>query len=167
MTRQALEVQLAVERTSADALTVEARLRNRGAGHHFPTYMVPKVTLIFSLRNLDSGERRVFQRYVIGWQVNVALTEEQFDNRIPAGDSRRLNYPVKLPTPDAAWAVDLAIEVVPREHYERTFKASLKHADRLPEATLATLRQALREAEATHYSLQSLSRPVPSWPIAN
>lgn len=167
MTRQALDVQLKVQRTAADAVIVEALLHNRGAGHHFPTYMVPKVTLAFSLRNRETAEERVFHRHIIGWQVNVALTEEEFDTRIPAGDMHRLQLPVKLPGADGLWEIAVSIDVAPREHYERTFRQSLKHADRIPALTLATLRQALREAEASRYQLLQLNEIVPSWPIAN
>lgn len=167
MTRQALDIQLRLKRTGANTVNVEVALHNQGVGHHFPTYMVPKVTLIFSLRNKDSGKEHIFHRYVIGWQVNVALTEEQFDTRIPAGETRHLQIPLTLPEADAHWDVELAVEVMPREHYERTFLQSLKYADKLPAKTLNILRQALSEAQATHYRLLQLQEPVPLWNIAN
>jgi len=109
----------------------------------------------------------VFHRYVIGWQVNVALTKEQFDTRIPAGETRHLQIPLTLNELDAHWDIELDVEVKPREHYERTFQQSLKYADTLPVATLTTLRQAIREAQATHYRLLQLQQPVPLWNIAN
>jgi len=167
MTRQALDVQLRIKRTGANTVDVAAVLHNRGAGHHFPTYMVPKIELIFRLHNRDSGKSRVFHRYVIGWQVNVALTEEQFDTRIPAGEIRYLQIPLTLNEVNEHWDIELDVEVSPREHYERTFQQSLKYADTLPAETLETLRQALKEAQATHYRLLQLQQPVPLWNIAN
>jgi hypothetical protein len=167
MTRQALDIQLLVKRTGANAVNVEVALHNIGAGHHFPTYMVPKVELILRLRNRDSAKAYVFHRYVIGWQVNVALTEEQFDTRIPAGETRRLQIPLTLQEADVHWDIELEVKVNPREHYERTFIQSLQYADTLPAATLATLRKALKEAQATRYRLLQLQEPVPLWNIAN
>ncbi len=167
MTRQALDIQLLVKRTGANAVNVEVVLHNIGAGHHFPTYMVPKVELILRLRNRDSAKERIFHRYVIGWQVNVALTEEQFDTRIPAGETRRLQIPLTLQEADVYWDIELAVNVIPREHYERTFIQSLQYVDTLPVATLTTLRKALKEAQATRYRLLQLQESVPLWNIAN
>jgi hypothetical protein len=167
MTRTALDVQLVVKRTAANAASVEARVHNRGAGHLFPTYMVPKVTLVFSLSRRDTGEAHEFYRDVIGWQVNTELTEEQFDTRIAPGDSRVLNLPLTLTEAEAPWEVVLFAEVAPLEHYERTFKQSLTHAAELSAETLAALRQALAEAEASRYRLLELREIVPSAAIAN
>ena len=167
MTRQALDIQMQLKRTGENVVNVEVVLHNLGAGHHFPTYMVPKVELVFNLRNRDSGKKQVFHRYVIGWQVNVALTDEQFDTRIPAGETRNLQIPLTLHESDVNWDVELEVEVIPREHYERTFQQSLKYADTLSATTLATLRKAIKEAQATHYRLLQLQEPVPRWNIAN
>lgn len=167
MTRSAIAVDMVVKRTAARAVVVETTVHNRGAGHYFPSYMVPKVTLVFSLRQRDTGQVREFYRGIIGWQVNTGLTEEQFDTRIPAGKSRQWQIPLTLPEADVPWDIDLAIEVAPREHYERTFRDSLKQAERLPAATLVELRRALAEAEASHYRLLERREPVPERTIAN
>ncbi|MCW9004932.1 MAG: cytochrome c family protein [Gammaproteobacteria bacterium] len=167
MTRRALEVQLQVKRTAAGRAQLEVQLHNRDAGHHFPTYMVPKITLTFTLRKQGASWKRVIHKHIIGWQVNVALTEEEFDQRIPAGETHTLQLPVRLPVADASWIIDVDVDVAPREHYERTFRQSMKHANRIPPATLQSLRQALSEAEATRYRLMQLSQTVPAWVIAN
>lgn len=167
MTRQALAVQFEIKRTAADRAQLEVHLQNRDAGHHLPTYMVPKITLTFVLRKQDDSWKQVIHKHIIGWHVNVALTEEEFDNRIPAGESRTLQLPVKLPIDDSTWVIDIDVDVAPREHYERTFRQSMKHANRIPPATLTSLRQALGEAEATRYHLMQLRKTVPAWSIAN
>jgi hypothetical protein len=168
MTRSAVDVNMVVKRTAANTVNIKTTVHNIGAGHYFPTYMVPKVTLIFSLRQRDTGVVREFYRYVIGWKVNTELTKEQFDTRIPAGESRVLNLPLSLPEADAPWEIDLVINVDPDEHYERTFGKSLKeHADQLPAATLKELRRALSEDRARRYRLLEMHKPVPPEPIAN
>jgi hypothetical protein len=171
MTRQAIDVQLQVNRSGTNIVDIEVIVQNIGAGHHFPTYMVPKIELVFSLRQIDSAEERIIYRHIIGWWVNVALTEEQFDTRIPAGETQRIHFPLVLSDAEAkakaSWEIVLALEVAPREHYERTFRQSLKNADKLPAVTLFILRQALQEAKATRYRLLQLHQPVPLWSIAN
>ncbi len=167
ITRTAIDVEMVVSRTAANSVSVKTTVHNRGAGHYFPSYMVPKVTLVFSLRQRDSGQVREFYRDIIGWQVNTDLSEQQFDTRIPAGESRQLQLPLTLPVVGARWDIELVIEVAPREHYERTFRQSLTQADRLPAATVAVLRRALAEAEASHYRLLELREPVPARVIAN
>jgi hypothetical protein len=130
--------------------------------------MVPKIELVFELLKPDAEVERELYRHVIGWQVNVALDRERFDTRIPAGETVRLSFPVNLPgAADEQWAIRLRVEVAPREHYERTFRQSLQHADRLPPKTLNTLREALAEAEATRYRLLEQQRMIPALPIAN
>lgn len=167
MTREAIDVQLKLERLAPDTVNVEAIVQNTGAGHHFPTYMVPKVELVFSLRQAGSDRERVIHRHIIGWQVNVALTEEVFDTRIPAGESQLVDFPLILPDTDTAWEISMVMDVKPREHYERTFRQSMKMADKLPAATQSTLRRAIQEAEATHYRLLQKVQPIPAWSIAN
>jgi len=43
----------------------------------------------------------------------------------------------------------------------------MERADVISGVTVDTLRQALREAEATHYQLLELTQAIPAWPIAN
>ncbi len=168
MTRSALVVNFEVQRSAQNQVRITSSLTNQGAGHHFPTYMVPKIELVFELLKPDAEVERELYRHVIGWQVNVALDRERFDTRIPAGETVRLSFPVNLPgSTDEQWAIRLRVEVAPREHYERTFRQSLQHADRLPPKTLNTLREALAEAEATRYRLLEQQRMIPALPIAN
>lgn len=160
MVLQALEVTLDVV-TGLGAGTGEAQvvIRNTGAGHHFPTYMVPKVDVVLQL--VDGEERtQPIARHVIGWGVNVALTEEAFDTRIAAGGEFAIAETFPLPD-GTAWEVELRLEVAPREHYERMFRDSLRHADVLEPPVLALLQQALQEAVATRYEALRLSRKLP------
>lgn len=166
MTGSALDVQLDIQRVSEQKALVDLVLSNRGAGHHFPTYMVPKVNVTLSLHNQEHTIAEQFYRYVIGWQVNVELTEEQFDTRIAAGESRHLQAPLTLPDSDTDWTVALKIEVEPREHYERTFKNSLQFEQQLSAEVARTLHQAIAETEAAQYLLMQQQYKVPAWSIA-
>lgn len=160
MVRQALEVQLEVlPGPQEDEALARAVVRNAGAGHHFPTYMVPKVDVVLDLVDAH-GARRALARHVIGWAVNVALTAESFDTRLPAGGAFTLERAFVLPRDDG-WQVELRLDVAPREHYERMFRDSLRHTDVLAPEVLALLRQALQEAEATRYEALRISAQPP------
>ncbi|MFA5627990.1 MAG: multiheme c-type cytochrome [Thiohalomonadaceae bacterium] len=151
MVLQALAVEMEfMPGRNENELGVRVVLRNQGAGHHFPTYMVPKVTAVLEL--LDEQGRRVSEltRYVIGWGVDVRLTEEYFDTRIPAGGERELQVFFRQPAA-VGWQLELRLEVVPGEHYERTFKDSLRHASVLEPKVLALLQQALAETQAKRF----------------
>ncbi len=159
MTRQAIDVQLAVTAAVAGRFEARAEVRNIGAGHHFPTYMVPKVELQF-LRVEDSGVELEVGRHVIGWSVDTGITREIEDTRIPAGSSRTFVQAFEAPGP-GRWSLELRLIVRPAEHYERTFAASLARADRLPAAAVPLLESALQQAKAQEYELMRLRWRAP------
>lgn len=159
MTRQAIDVQLQLVSTGAGRFEAHAEVRNTGAGHHFPTYMVPKVELQF-LRVEDSGVELEVGRHVIGWSVDTAITREIADTRIPAGASRSFVQAFQAPR-QGRWSLELRLIVRPAEHYERTFATSLARADRLPAAAVPLLETALRQAKAAEYELMRLRRRPP------
>ncbi|MFO1218345.1 MAG: hypothetical protein U1E89_08255 [Burkholderiaceae bacterium] len=154
MTRRAIDVQLTVEAVAPGRFEARATVRNIGAGHHFPTYMVPKVELQF-VRVERDGRTTELGRQVIGWSVDTAITREIEDTRIPAGQSRRFVQRFDAPAA-AGWSVELRISVHPGEHYERTFRDSLARAQRLPAAARPLLEEALRRVQATRYELMRL-----------
>lgn len=160
MVRKALDVSL---EATTDGRAV-ARLANVGAGHHFPTYMVPKVQVELSLATPDGRTRRLAED-TIGWGVNVELTEERFDTRIPAGGSRTLEARLPPSWPPGS-ELELKITVAPREHYERTYLSVLAQADKLDAETLRLLRQAHDEAVAARFEALRLRRPLPPAPAA-
>mgnify|MGYP001224223751 FL=1 len=142
---------------TVDAGEVRARLTNSGAGHHFPTYMVPKVYAQLVL--IDAGGERVLTERVIGWQVDVSLQHEAFDTRLAPGASVELAAPLPTDAGPSARA-ELRVLVAPREHYERTFQAVLDQADKLDRRTLELLQQAYDEARASRYEALRLSVPL-------
>lgn len=151
MVQRALETSLTVQ-----GRRVRATLTNAGAGHHFPTYMVPKVTAQLVL--VQGARETPLAESVIGWQVDVSLEKENFDTRLPAGKSLVLD--AGLPEKTRQGRVELRVLVAPREHYERTFAFMLQQAGKLDAATLALLQTAYDEARATRFEALRLSRPL-------
>ena len=159
MTRSAIDVKLDLVDLGGGRHEAVATVRNSGAGHHFPTYMVPKVELAF-VRHDTSGAHSL-GRQLIGWQVDTGITREIADTRIPARETRVFRQP--FVAPDPGWHVELVVRVLPGEHYERIFRDSLGRADQLPAAAVPLLRQALADVEAARYELLR----VEARPIAN
>lgn len=165
-TRSALDLGLEVVALGGDRYEARARVRNVGAGHHFPTYMVPKVELDFVRRDAD-GSTRTLGRQVIGWTVDTQLTRELADTRIPAGESR--DFAVRFAAPRAeGWKVELLVRVKPGEHYERMFREHLARDAQLPSQAVSHLRQALADVLSAEYDLaRVVAAPPAAAPIAN
>lgn len=158
MTRRAVDITLDLVDLGGGRHEARATVRNVGAGHHFPTYMVPKVELIFLVREAGGGTREL-GRSIIGWTVDTGITREIEDTRIPAGASRTFAQRVDMPG-KRGWHVELVARVRPGEHYERIYRDAIVRADSLPAAVLPQLRQALEQVRAAEYELlRAQARP--------
>ena len=157
MTRRAIDVSLKLHALGDGRYEARANVRNSGAGHHFPTYMVPKVELAF-YRHDDDGSIQELGRHVIGWNVDTQITRELSDTRIAAGEARDFRQP--FTATGGNWRVELVMRVLPAEHYERINRDSLSRADQLPAAAVPLLRRALAEAEAARYELLRIEASV-------
>src|SRR5690606_26014521 len=96
-----------------------ATVRNVGAGHHFPTYMVPKVELAFYRIDADGGGFELGRQF-IGWSVDTPIKLELSDTRITAGEAREFHQPFSAA--GDAWRIELVVRVLPAEHYERIYR---------------------------------------------
>lgn len=158
MTRSAVTVKLGIEQAAGGENIVYADVTNSGAGHHFPTYLVPEVLL--SLEYVDAiGEVTRLARHVLAWRANLALTREVFDQRLASGESVRVNSnPVLL---GQQGRIRLRVSVAPRQHYVRTFESYLKaNAKNLDDETRGLLEQAITEAKATEYDFIAADQPL-------
>lgn len=159
MTRRAVEIGLEVVTLGDGRYEARAEVRNVGAGHHFPTYMVPKVELAFH-RHDPEGTAHALGRHVIGWTVDTQITREIEDTRIPAGESRRFAAQFTATRADGWW-VELVVRVKPGEHYERMYRDHLARVDELPPQAVPDLRRALSEVQSAEYELmRATARPA-------
>lgn len=159
MLARALRRELTVERMDAARIRVTLRLTNSGAGHHLPTYVVPKIQVVVLLRgDQPSGNRRL-ATHVIGRMVDTDLTHEAADTRLAAGASHSMT--IETAAGPGRWAIALRTEVAPAEHYERMFaQMETNHPDFDP-GTRQLLREALQAAIAARYRLQETVIEVP------
>jgi hypothetical protein len=158
MTRSALTVEFVVQQAAPGKLDIRAEVTNSGAGHHFPTYLVPEVLL--HLEHVEaSGQVSELARHLLAWRANVALTEELFDKRLAAGETVSLEGEKDHVGPGGS--IRLRVSVAPRQHYVRTFE-SYMHAnqDTLNPETLALLRRAISEAKAVEYEYIAAQQPL-------
>lgn len=136
-----------------------ATLRNVGAGHAFPTYMVPRISVALVLVDRQGRDVRTLAQRIIGWRVGLDLDREEFDTRLLPGQALEFEAGVVGAAPGSS--VELRVDVAPREHYERLFERSLRDdGDKLDAQTRDTLRRARAEAVATRYEALRLRRPL-------
>lgn len=166
MVRSALDSRLEVEAGAGGRLNIRARIRNIGAGHYFPTYLVPRVWLRLVLVDPDGRDRNLLAEQVLARDVDVWLKEERSDTRLAPDEERVLEVGIG-PPPAAGWQVELRIEVAPREHYERMFATVLRNnAADFDAETRGLLEQALAEARASRFTALRQRQALPE-AIAN
>jgi cytochrome c554/c'-like protein len=109
---------------------VQARLTiaNTGVGHHFPTYVTPRVVVRIALVDMHGRELRGSseERY-IGREVSLDLSREHSDTRVPAGGRFTLDYRRRL---DRTTGVRLraVVRVEPDHFYTGFFESLLNNA---------------------------------------
>jgi hypothetical protein len=159
MVRHALNVDLKVVRRSEENFEAQVIIANIGAGHHFPTYLVPEVEVELFLIGADGADRQLLTRRVIGRLTDIELKHEVADTRIPAGKS--LSFGADIPSLRSRDInVELHISVAPKAFYERVFTSALNEAAHMPAEAAAQLREALAEARASRFTLYRIRRLV-------
>ncbi|MCA1804688.1 MAG: hypothetical protein LC646_04960 [Xanthomonadaceae bacterium] len=161
MVREALTTDFTLEPLASGRLHIQAVIRNTGAGHYFPTYLVPRVWLRLVLIDPAGRERSLLAEQVVARDVDVWLKEERSDTRLAPDEARRLEVEIG-PPPEAGWEVELRVDVAPREHYERMFATVLRNnAADLDAEALRLLEQALAEARDARFTALRERRPLP------
>jgi hypothetical protein len=155
--RRGLHRELDAKRLASGRIAVLATITAPGVGHHFPTYVVPKVTVTLHLRS-STGTREI-ARHVIGRVVSVDMTREWSDTRIPPGGNSVVSAEVDAPPGDHR--VEMRMEIAPAEHYIRMFQSMLNGGLKMDATAEALLREALLHAQTTAYRLDDLTVAVP------
>jgi hypothetical protein len=96
MVRSGVTITLTIDRRRYrpdDEVRAQLTIENTGVGHHFPTYVTPRVVVRMALVDMRGQELRgSVQERFIGRGVSVDLVREDFDSRIPAGGRFTLDY---------------------------------------------------------------------------
>ncbi len=140
---------LAEKIPGGSSIKARVRITNSAVGHMFPTYITPAIEIKGSLIDSTGAEiTKSVKKAVIGRRVELDLSREVFDTRIPPGGSFSFDYE----TEGRASARSLVLEVwvFPDEFYNRFFSSLLKDGPgAAPDGTKeAELKEALRETES-------------------
>jgi hypothetical protein len=107
-----------------ETLLAALRIINSGVGHHFPTYVTPRVVVRFELLGKDGQPTPDTQKEaVIGRDVPLDLSRELSDTRIPAGETMTISYTQKVP--QAGLTLRVTVMVEPDYFYNKFFRAIL------------------------------------------
>ncbi len=142
-----------------DQLTATIVVANSGVGHHFPTYLTPKVFVRAVL--VDANGKWVEgskQEAIIGREVTLNLSQELYDTRIPSGDSVAINYQQRVSKAGLSLKVSVVVEP---DHFYARFYRSLLAGDGISAKGRELLEEALEEAEASPYTLYETVQPLP------
>jgi len=149
MVRGGVTIGVVPPRVEAGAVRAALTLRNTGTGHHFPTYVTPKVVVeIFQedpARRAIAGTRR---EYVIARQVPLDLSREIADTRLAAGAEAALDYAV--PRQQRAANLVYRVRVEPDAFYTELYRSLIADGAGRGEAMI---RQALTDSLASHFTL--------------
>ena len=159
MVRSGIAIDADPPRIAVGEVRAMLRLVNRRVGHDFPTYVTPRVILAIAQVSAGGGAiAGTVQRGVIARDVSLDLQRERFDTRVPPGGHFTLRY--RVPKRPGAAGLRYTIVVEPDHFYARFYRATVDdpsfHHGR------ATLRAALREAEASRYTLLDFSLSFPA-----
>ncbi|MDX1594125.1 MAG: hypothetical protein R3298_07745, partial [Gammaproteobacteria bacterium] len=149
MTRAGVTVEPLPVRLGDGSLQGGMVVRNTGTGHHFPTYLTPRV--VFEGYQVDAAGNEVGDTRVEWWiarAVTLDLGRELFDSRVPAGGEVTLAY--DKPRADRAEALLMRLRVEPDAFYTDFYRAMLENATG---AARADLERALEASLASHYIL--------------
>ena len=100
-------------------------ITNTGVGHFFPTYVTPVVVIKgFMLDKNDKVVARSMKKAFIGRKINLDLSKEIFDTRIPPEKSFEFDYTVSKSYNSGKLVFE--VWVYPDEFYNRFYRDLLK-----------------------------------------
>jgi hypothetical protein len=154
MVRGAVAVRLAVRR-GRDGVGARLVLESREIGHHFPTYVTPRVVARLELTGPDGATvPGSVEERVIGREVTLDLAREIADTRLPAGG--RLVFDYRRPWRPGA-RLRSTVTVYPDHFYTAFFTALLAQG---PEAGEAEIRGALAATRRSPFVLDMREIPL-------
>ncbi len=148
MVREALTIETSAATLRAGEVALDVVLRNTGAGHHFPTYLTPKVFV--EAWQEDARGRPLpgtLRSHEISRLVSPDLEREIADTRIPAGGRAVFGY--HAPRAAGATSLVLQLRVDPDAFYRGVYEGLL--AGGSAGSGEARIRQALRDASASAF----------------
>ncbi|MFZ5555926.1 MAG: multiheme c-type cytochrome [Pseudomonadota bacterium] len=159
MVRQGVTIRAGAPVARAGRLESVLTVRNDGTGHHFPTYVTPRVVLEGYQEGAGGSViPGTLRQHVIARQVLPDLSREIADTRIPPAGEARLRY--RAPLASGAAALVLRVRVEPDAFYTAFYEAILRNGSADKGAPL--IREALRRSRESAFTLFVERRPLPA-----
>ena len=132
-------------------------IRNTGTGHHFPTYVTPRV-IVEAYQEEAAGKiiRETLQQFVIGRSVTLDLSAELADTRIAADAEKSFDY--RTPVGPKAAQLVFRVRVEPDAFYTEFYRSLLK--DKQAGKGEKLIRQALRDSTASQFTIYTSRHPL-------
>ncbi|MBX3678267.1 MAG: hypothetical protein KF853_14705 [Rhodocyclaceae bacterium] len=154
--RSGVTIAASAARIEAGAVSATLTLRNNGTGHHFPTYVTPRVVAEVFQAGADGraidGTRL---EHVIARQVTLDLSREVADTRLAADAEARLDY--RRPLDPRARTLGYRVRVEPDAFYTEFYRSLLAGGAGKGEKMI---RQALADSLASHFTIFDESQPL-------
>lgn len=148
MVRRALTIDVSGPVRRGGELSAEVRIRNTGAGHHFPTYVTPKVFVEAYQQDVAGAMLPgTLRRHEISRSVSPDLSRELADTRIASGEQILFDYRARRAA--AATALTLRLRVEPDAFYRDLYQSLLGTG--AAGRGEASIRRALREAATSGF----------------
>jgi len=157
MVKSGVAIEQEAPRLESGAVLARLTLTNSGTGHHFPTYVTPRV--VAEIVQADAAGRALpgtRREYVIARQVTPDLAREIADTRIAAGAAAHLDY--RVPLHARAARLDTRVRVEPDAFYTGLYRALL--ADGGAKQGRALIRRALDDSLASHFTIYEKSQSL-------
>ena len=127
MVRSGVAVDVATDRPRykpRDEVTARITITTAGVGHHFPTYVTPRVVVRAALVDAAGRETRASaEERVIAREASLDLSRELFDTRIPGGG--RFVFDYRRRVEHAGLSLRVRVTVHPDHFYMRFFESLL------------------------------------------
>ena len=153
MVKSGVEISLATDRPRyrlGQSLQATLTITSRRVGHHFPTYVTPRVVIRAEL--VDGAGQTVtgsVQEQAIAREVTLDLSREVADTRLPAGGRLAVSYRRRIERPDLRLRV--TVTVYPDHFYTRFFESLLASGAGAGERQIREALEATRRSRFTLY----------------
>jgi hypothetical protein len=142
MVRSGVTITLATDRQRYrpdDEVRALLAIGNTGVGHHFPTYVTPRVVVRIALVDMRGQELRgSAEEHYIGRDVSVDMKRERSDTRIPAGGRFTVEYRRRLERTTGV-RLRAVVRVEPDHFYTGFFESLLNRAGEVSREIVASL----------------------------
>lgn len=157
MMKSAVAINAAAPVRAGNAVEASLSIRNTGTGHHFPTYVTPKVIAEIHQATADGtilADTR--QIHVIARLVELDLSREIADTRLAPDEEAVLRY--RRPVHRRAGFLVYRVRVEPDAFYRAFFESSLASAQ--PVRGKPMIRSALEQARRSPFTIFEERRPL-------